>query len=278
MRVTMRRNATASASSHAAARDVDLEKNASKGKGFASSRVDGIRGGRGRRCCRIACSLLCASVVFGLVVAAVKIKPLADSYGYEVPYFLVVPLWVRWLTEKPPHVIVPAVVHEEVDDPERPPVEGAEKFGDMWISRVASKPNITIVHNFLSKRDCEFLRKLADKMGMLPANRFKVGNDEGGSAVTLNSFLDAVYNIVRTSKGEFVEFDRLEPDELETVLKYVRRAEQLTGLHMGNFEPPFLQYYQPNNVFRAHYGERKPSPARERFTLILPPLPQLQPA
>ena len=61
--------------------------------------------------------------------------------------------------------------------------------------------------------------------------------------------------IVRTSKGEFVDMTGLEREELEAVLKYIRRAEAITGLHAGNFEPPFLQYYQPNNVFRAHYGE-----------------------
>mmetsp|Transcript_17211 Transcript_17211/g.42541 ORF Transcript_17211/g.42541 Transcript_17211/m.42541 type:complete len:195 (-) Transcript_17211:29-613(-) len=33
----------------------------------------------------------------------------------------------------------------------------------------------------------------------------------------------------------------------------MRRAEAITGLHLGNFELPFLQYYQPKNVFRAHY-------------------------
>lgn len=260
----MRRTAIyASASSQT--REVDLESNQkgdkathNDGKVSSLSSLRGVDvvsgGGRGRRWCRLACALLCASLVFGLVVAAVKIKPLADSYGYEVPYFLVVPLWVRWLTERSPLVITPATVAEG-DPPDQPPVDGAEKLGDLWISRVASKPNITIVHNFLSKEDCLLLRKLARKMGMLPANRFKVGNDEGGSAVTLNDFLDAVYNIVRTSKGEFVGLEDLEPEELDAVLKYMRRAEQVTGLHVGNFEPPFLQYYQPNNVFRAHYGE-----------------------
>ena len=100
-----------------------------------------------------------------------------------------------------------------------------------------------------------FLRGLADKMVMMPASRFKIGNQEGGSALTLNAVLDAVYNIVRTSKGEFVDIAGLDRGEADTVLKILRRAEAITGLHVGNFEPPFLQYYQPNNVFRAHYGE-----------------------
>jgi hypothetical protein len=157
MRVTMRRNAN-NPSSYP--RDIDLESNDDKGNkasGKGSPRDAHNQkhaGGGGRRsCCKVACSLLCASLVFGLLAAAVKIKPLADSYGYEVPYFLVVPLWVRWLTERAPLIIIPATVAEGAPS-DQPPVDGAEKVGDFWISRVASKPNITIVHNFLSKEDC----------------------------------------------------------------------------------------------------------------------------
>jgi len=53
----------------------------------------------------------------------------------------------------------------------------------------------------------------------------------------------------------------------QTRLKWTGVSPCITGLHLGNFEVPFLQYYQPNNVFRAHYGQspaylshRPPSP------------------
>ena len=97
MRATMRRNANNP--SHA--RGVDLERNDAKGKPPHSHDKlgggGGGRGGRRRSCCKMACGLLCVSLVFGLLAAAVKTKPLWDSYGYEMPYFLVVPLWVRWV-------------------------------------------------------------------------------------------------------------------------------------------------------------------------------------
>jgi hypothetical protein len=194
---------------------------------------------RVHQCCRVSCALLCLSLAFGLIVAAVKIKPLADSYGYEVPYFLVAPLWFRWLTEATPHIITPAPGLDGYIDTDMPPAEGAERFGEFWVSRVASKPNVTIVHNFMSKAECASLRELATKMGLLPANQFKVGNVEGGEAadrgtvlgeaVTLNSILDAIYKIVRTSAGDFLELEALLPSELAMVLAIMRRAEHITA-------------------------------------------------
>ena len=249
----MRRNANGASTSSSNARDLDLDLERNAG---GKPRVKGgvplstlSKGPRQKRWWKLTCSVLCVVVVFALVVAAVKIKPLADSYGYEVPYYLVAPYWLRWLTEPSPLVITPA----RVLDPDAPPVEGAEKVGEFWVSRVATHPNLTIVHNFMSEEDCAFLRSLAAEMGLLPANTFKVGNGDGGGAVTLNSLLDAIYDIVRTSKGEFIELKTITPEQLQRVLGIMRRAETITGMHLGNFEPPFLQFYEPNNVFRAHY-------------------------
>jgi len=109
------------------------------------------------------------------------------------------------------------------------------------------------VHNFMTNAECAKLREIAMKMGLVPANQFKVGNAEGGGVVTLNGVLDAVYNIVRTSAGGFIELGNLLPSELETVRAIMRRAERVTGLHRGNFEVPFIQHYSQDNVFRAHY-------------------------
>jgi hypothetical protein len=78
--------------------------------------------------------------------------------------------------------------------------EGAVRSGEFWVSRVANTPNVTIVHNFMSNAECAKLHEIAMKMGLVPANQFKVGNADGrGGGVTLNGVLDAVYNIVRTS-------------------------------------------------------------------------------
>ena len=194
---------------------------------------------RGRRCRSVSCAVLCWSLVVGLITAALKIKPLADSYGYKVPYFLVAPAWWRWFTERAPRWVGS---------------EDAVRFGEFWVSRVANTPNVTIVHNFMSDAECAKLRELAMKMGLVPANEFKLGNAHGGvGGVTLDAVLDAVYNMVRTSAGGFIELGNLLPSELETVRTIMRRAERVTGLHLGNFEVPFMQHYSQENVFRAHY-------------------------
>jgi hypothetical protein len=87
---------------------------------------------RARRCWRVSCAVLCCSLVISLITVAFKIKPLADSYGFTAPYFLVAPSWWRWFTKPPPRWIGS---------------EGAVRSGEFWVSRVAYTPNVTIVHN-----------------------------------------------------------------------------------------------------------------------------------
>jgi len=192
---------------------------------------------RARRCWRASCGVLCCSLVISLITVAFKMKALVESYGYDIVYFLIAPAWWRWLTEPAPWRV------GSVD---------AFRSGEFWVSRVANTPNVTIVHNFMSGTECAQIREIALKMGLVPAKQFKVGNDEGGGVVALNAVFDAIYNMVRTSAGIFIELEHLLPSELVTVRAIMRRAERVTGLHLGNFENPFIQHYSQGNVFRAH--------------------------
>jgi hypothetical protein len=193
---------------------------------------------RARRCWRVSCVVLCWSLVISLIAVAFKINALFESYGYNIPYFLVAPAWWRWLTEPAPLLIG---------------YEGAVRSGEFWVSRVANTPNVTIVHNFMSNAECAKMREIAMKMGLVPGTEFKVGNAEGGWAVAFNAAFDVIYNMVRTSTGIFIELEHLLPSELATVRAIMRRAERVTGLHLGNFEKPFIQHYSQGDVFRAHY-------------------------
>ena len=235
----------------------------------------GDRGARRpRRCARLCCLGLVGYLVLAFLAGAVYVKPRLDSFGYETPYFIAAPAWWRWLTEPAPVVWTPA----PGADAAAMRAIGAERVGEFWISRVASTPNVTIVHNFLSKEDCGFLRGLADAMGLVPANTFGVSNGAeeggGGGLEKVWRWVTAAFaqcrspsiKFVRTSKGKFVELAGLARGDLTRLVRILRRAEAVTGLAMGNFEAPFLQLYEPDDVFLAHYGAA-------RFPCLLAPHP-----
>ena len=120
------------------------------------------------------------------------------------------------------------------------------------MSKLASRPNATLVHNFMNKRECKEFLAYGRKHGLGEANSYKIGNKKGGKAATLNDLVDAIYNIVRTSKGVFLDVRKRHN---KFSIDYMWRAEQITGIPMGNHELPFLQHYEPGNVFRAHYDQ-----------------------
>ena len=107
---------------------IDDDLKGPRDRGNLGGLVHGRR--RARRCCRVSCVVLCWSLVISLITVALKIKPLADSYGYKVPYFLVAPAWWRWFTEPAPLLIGS---------------EGAVRSGEFWVSRLANTPNVALI-------------------------------------------------------------------------------------------------------------------------------------
>ena len=190
-----------------------------------------------------------------------------QSFGGDMLYYWVVPLWTRRLIEKIPEVMTP-VRHTGTSD--EPPVEGARKVGPFWVSTLATSPNITLVHNFMTDVECEEIVRLGE---ILRLEQIKIMKASETSSIALSndsgffdSIIDYVYSLVRTSTGMFIDDEEVkelnETDAEDRFFNLLYRAELLTSLPMGNFELPFLQLYDTGQQFRAHVRTHTGAPKR----------------
>lgn len=215
------------------------------------------RAARLRRSVRRRCLCFGVTALIAGCLIWYHVSPLVKSYGFELFYYMFAPGWMRWLNEPAPRIVIPREGFGT--KPGRLP-PGVERWGDYLISRLSVSPNVTLVHDFMTREECAFLRNLTEKIGLVSGTRFSVSN------AAVSSYNAALYNylysLVRTSNGQFVDYKTIDPDDREKVLAIARKAEAITGLEVGNSERPFLQHYKPSKRFRAHYGE---SPSSFRF-------------
>lgn len=215
-------------------------------------RAAGIRRSVRRLCLCLAVTLsLCAVTIW------IRVGPLVRSYGEEMFYYLIVPGWVRWLLEPAPLIVTPREGFEPATAKGGGGAlpTGVERWGDYLITRISATPNVTLVHNFMTREECAFVRALGRKMGMVSGTRFPVTNGKVDASAA--SLYDYVYGLVRTSVGEYLYYDGLEDaNDLRRMVAIAKKVEAVTGLAVGNSEAPFVQHYGPSARFRAHYGER----------------------
>ena len=216
-------------------------------------RAAGIRRSVRRLCLCLAVTLsLCAVTIW------IRVGPLVRSYGEEMFYYLIVPGWVRWLLEPAPLIITPREGFEPATakDGGGALPTGVERWGDYLITRVSATPNVTLVHNFMTREECAFVRALGRKMGMVSGTRFPVTNGKVDASLHA-SLYDYVYGLVRTSVGEYAYYGAMDANDLRRMVAIAKKVEAVTGLAVGNSEAPFVQHYGPSARFRAHYGEKK---------------------
>ena len=191
--------------------------------------------------------------------------PYVQSYGEGMLYYWVVPFWARRLIETMPEPMTP--VHLEGSSDTSPPVEGARKVGPFWVSTLATSPNITLVHNFMTYAECDEIVRLGRVLGLEGSEERKASNPKTSSiskyAGLFGLFVKNVYNVIRTSTGVYISeavgeelASKGEAGARDRFFDIMHKGAQLTSLAMENMEHPFLQRYDPGQQFRAHVRTR----------------------
>ena len=188
----------------------------------------------------LACAALAMAVGLGYLGATVY--PLSRKYGHEVLYYLVAPAWFVRLTEAPPT--------------EAPTShEGARRVGRFWVRTLSESPNVTLVHNFLTPRECDELRRLGELLGLggsesspgrvASARTHVRNNGDGGLRAAI---IDRVYRLANSGEGFKIRPDlvgavneSLVPVAVDRAYGVMRRAERLLSLPMEAMEDPYIK-------------------------------------
>ena len=109
-----------------------------------------------------------------------------------------------------------------------PPISGT-----MTMQTVSTAPHITLIHNFLSNSECDYLISLAEpRMNRSTVQSEKLVKSKDRTSFTTN----------------------LERHENETIIAIERRAAQIANnAPVENMEPLQIVRYQPGQFYKPHY-------------------------
>ena len=198
-----------------------------------------------------------ALFVIVTIIFITSISGLLREYGQEIVYYFAVPLWLRNILEVAPKEVTPA----RSSSSGGPPVEGARRVGNFWVSTLSTRPNITLVHNFMSDEECDEILLLGESIGLKGNSKSSsVSNVHGGITGLSAAIVDSVYRLANSGNGIFIseasinEANRSLTDiALDRMYRIMHRTEMLTSTPMSAMEDPFLQHYSPGQSFWAHY-------------------------
>ena len=179
----------------------------------------------------LACAALAMAVGLGYLGATVY--PLSRKYGHEVLYYLVAPAWFVRLTEAPPT--------------EAPTShEGARRVGRFWVRTLSESPNVTLVHNFLTPRECDELRRLGELLGNGGSDSTHVRSDGVGGLRA--AIVGRLYRLANSGEGVQIRADKvgavnasLVPVAMDRAYRVMHRAERLLSLPMEAMEDPYVK-------------------------------------